>query len=124
MATSAKFEIDGKEYEVKITGESIRHLNKVEKGGAYGLLGRILQAEFDTYINVLYAGLLHTGEGFSKEKIENAVYEKIENRKLDFDTIHRTMYDVVAEDFFYKPTMNKMLSMEPGAKEKVEQLMK
>lgn len=124
MTVSTQFEIDGKEYELKITHESIKHLNKSEDNGVYGLLGNILKAEFNTYLNVVYAGLLHTKEGFTKEKVENAVYEKIEKQELDFDTIQKTMYHLVAENFFYKATMNKLLAKEPEAKKQIEELMK
>ena len=37
----AKFEIDGKEYDLKLTFESVNYLNGSLKGGSYELIGRL-----------------------------------------------------------------------------------
>ncbi|MBU5266300.1 tail assembly chaperone [Virgibacillus proomii] len=118
------FEVNGKDYEVKLNLKSIKYLNGLTKEGAYGLLGRVLMGDVGTFEDIIYAGLFHTGENFKKTDIQKAIDKKIELEEIDLNYIHKTGYELVANHFFYKTTLDKMLAKEPEAKKQIEELMK
>lgn len=118
------FEINDKEYELKLTLHSVKYLNKLYDGGAYALIQHALTGDIDTFIAIVHAGLFHTEEGFKLADIEKAIDEGIENEVIDLDLINRTSYGVVAESFFYKKTLDKMFKHDPEAREQIEALMK
>src|SRR5690625_122562 len=119
----ATFEIDGKEYELKITFEAVKRLNKAFEGGSYELIGRAIAGDFDAFPIIIHAGLLHTGENFSKKQVDEAIEELFESEKLTFEDVQKLTNTVVTESFFYKPTVTKLMNQNPEMKKAYEQLM-
>lgn len=118
----ATFEINGKEYELKLTFKAVRHLNSLYEGGAYALIGKALMGDIDTFINIVHAGLLHTGENFKLKDVECAIQQLFDEERLDQDTITKISNEVVSESFFYKKTIDKLLKDNPQAKKALETL--
>lgn len=117
------FEIQGKEYELKLNLQSIKYLNSAFANGAYDLIGKCLMGDFETFELVVKAGLFHTKKGFTPEDIEEAIGEYIEAEKLDMDKMVKIMNAVVVNSFFYKKTVNKILKVDPQAKEMMDRLL-
>src|SRR5690625_527 len=124
MVLMERFEINGKEHELKITLNSVKYLNNLYEGGAFMLIQKAISGDIDTFISIIYAGLFHTEKGYKRSDVEKAVEEGIMNEKIDLDFINRTSYGVVAESFFYKKTVDKLFKSDPEAKKQIEQLMK
>lgn len=118
------FEINGKEYEIKLTLNSVKYLNSLHEGGAFTLIQKAISGDIDTFIAIIHAGLFHTEKGFKKADIEKSIEDGIVNEKIDLDLINRTSYGVVAESFFYKKTVEKLFKSDPEAKKQIEALMK
>ena len=118
------FEIKGKEHELKITLASVKYLNGVKEGGAFSLIHSAITGDIETFIDIVFAGLFHTNEGYRKADVEEAIEQLIVEEKLDLDTINKTSYGVMAESFFYKATFNKMFATDPEAKKQIEEMMK
>ena len=119
----ATFEIGGKEYELKITFEAVKLLNKSFEGGSYELIGKALAGDFEAFPIIVHAALIHTGENFSRKKIDEAIEELFVKEALSFEDIRKISNEVVTESFFYKPTVQKILNQNPEMKEAYEQLM-
>lgn len=119
-----RFEIKGEEHELKLDLKAIQHLNGLYQGNGYGLIQRALVGDIDTYIEVVYAGLFHTGKGFKKSDVTKEIEKAIAEEKLDLYEINKTCYAVVADNFFYKKIVDKMLSKDPNARKQIEELMK
>src|SRR6185312_173138 len=119
----ATFEINGKEYELKLNHAAVKRLTGVHEGGSFELIGRAMQGDFDTFPHILHAGLLHTGENFALQTVEDAIGELIENEKLSFDDIMRLSNEVVTQSFFYKPTVDKLTKKNPEMKKALEELL-
>lgn len=118
------FEINGKEHEVKLGFKAIKYLNSLHEGGAFEFIHKALSGDIETYIEVVFAGLFHTEEGYRKADVEEAVDKLIMDEKLDLDTINSTLYGVVSDHFFYQKTLNKMFKDNPEAKKELDNLMK
>lgn len=118
------FEIKGEEHEVKLTLSSVKYLNNLFDGGAFMLIQKAISGDIDTFIDIIYAGLMHTGKGFKRTDVEKAVEEGIAEEKIDLDFVNRTSYGVVAESFFYKKTVDKIFQNDKTAKKQIDQLMK
>src|SRR5690625_1020796 len=119
----AVFEIDGKEYELKITFEAVKRLNNAFEGGSYELIGKAISGDFEAFPTIIHAALLHTGENFSKKKIDETIEKQFENEAITFEAIQRLTNEVVTESFFYKPTVAKLMKQNPEMKKAYEQLM-
>lgn len=119
-----RFEINGEEHELKITFDSVKHLNNLHEGGAFSLIQKAIQGDIDTFVDVVYAGLFHTGKGFKRKDVKKTIEDGIMNEDIDLDFINTTSYGVVADSFFYKKTVDKMFEGDPEAKKQIEQLMK
>ena len=117
------FEINGKEYELKLTYESVKRLNSVHDGGSFELIGKAMQGDFDTFPHIVHAALLHTDENFTLKDVEDAIGELVENEKLSFDDIMRLSNEVITQSFFYKPTVDKLAKQNPEMKKALEQLL-
>jgi len=118
------FEIDGKEYELKLTLASVKYLNSLYEGGGFALIQKAISGDIDTFISVVYAGLFHTKKGFKRSDIEKAIDKGIAEEKIDFEYINRVTYGVVADSFFYKKTVDKIFASDPKAKKEIEKMMK
>lgn len=117
------FEIQGKEYQLKLDLKAIKYLNSAFEGGAYELIGKCISGDLPTFELVVRAGLFHTKQGFTPDDVEEAIYEYIEAEKLDMDGMVRIMNAVVMESFFYKKTVNKILKQDPKAKATIKLLL-
>jgi|SRR5690554_507057 len=120
----ATFEIDGKEYELKITFESVKRLNKAFDGGSYELIGKAIAGDLDAFPLIIHAALIHTNEKFTLKKVEQAIEDLFEREALSFEDIQKILIEVVAESFFYKPTVAKLMSQSPEMKVAYEQVIK
>ncbi|MBU5341305.1 tail assembly chaperone [Caldifermentibacillus hisashii] len=116
------FEINGKEYELKLTFKAVRHLNGLYEGGAYALIGKAIMGDLDAFVNIVHAALLHTGENFKLKDIETAIEQLYEAEKLDQDSVTKICNEVVVNSFFYKKTVDKLLKDNPQAKKALETL--
>ena len=119
----AKFEIDGKEYDLKLNFKAISDINK-KYDSALDFVGQVMQGDFDTFIDVIYYGLYHTGEGFKRKDIAKEIEQKFENEELDLDYILVTGNEVVTDNFFFRKTVNKMMDSDPEMKKQAEQIYK
>lgn len=115
------FEIDGTEYEVKITYKSQTKLNNLYEGGTMGLVANVIQgalsSDLDLFLKVVHAGLIHTGKGFTMKKVEDSLEEKIDNNELSSENIAEILDTVVLQSFFYRPVVKNMVEMEPQVAE-------
>lgn len=116
------FEIDGKQYELKLNFKAVKYLNGLHQGGAYELIAKAIMGDLDTFVHIVYAGLLHTEKNFRLKDVENAIEELFEEQKLDQDAVTKICNAVVTDSFFYKPTLDKLLKDNPEAKKALEQL--
>ena len=118
----ATFEVNGKEYELKLTFKAVRHLNGLYEGGAYALIGKAIMGDLDAFVNIVHAALLHTGENFALKDVETAIEQLYEAEKLDQDSVTKICNEVVVNSFFYKKTVDKLLRDNPQAKKALETL--
>lgn len=119
------FEINGEELELKITWEGAKRLNDYFDGGEDGALavvGKAIQGDLETIPKVVQCALLHTGKRFSLKTIEEAIAVQVDEEKVDLYDLMKMVKETVADSFFYKKAMNKMLQMngEQGATQALE----
>ncbi|MFS0562624.1 tail assembly chaperone [Terribacillus sp. 179-K 1B1 HS] len=119
-----RFNIKGEEHEIKLNLDAIKYLSGLNEGAAMALIGKALVGDIETYENIIYAGLFHTGKGFTKKDVQAEIEKAIEEERLDLDEINRTCYAVVADNFFYKKTVERMFKDDPKAKAQIEKLMR
>jgi|SRR5690625_256624 len=116
------FEINGKEYELKLTYKSIKYLNGQFKGGSYELIGKALQGDFETFPYIVHAGLFHTDENIALKNVEERIENLINNGELSLEDIAIICDKVVTQSFFYKATVEKLMKNNPEMKKSLEQL--
>lgn len=118
------FDIDGKEYELKLTYESISQLNKIsENNNPMEVVGLAMQGDLEVFPKIVHAALFHTKENFTLKKVQEEINNKIANDDLDYLDIVKIGYEVVANSFFYKRMVEKSMKSNPGAKEQIESLL-
>lgn len=118
------FVVNDKEHELKLTLKGVKYLNGLYDGGGFMLIQKAISGDIDTYVDVIFAGLMHTEEGYKRKTVEEAIDKAIEEERLDLDSINRTMYSIVVDSFFYKKTMEKLFQNDKDAKKQIEKLMK
>src|SRR5690625_7790767 len=101
------FEIDGKEYELKLTYKAIKYLNDKFEGGSYELIGLAIQGDIDAFPLIVHAALFHTNENFSLKKIEETIEKLIDNEKISLEDSTSTCDEVGTHRFFYRSTVDK-----------------
>lgn len=109
----ATFEIDGKEYELKITFDAVKRLNKAFEGGSFEVIGSAIAGDFDAFPVIIHAALLHTKEGITLKAVNKAIEEAFESESLTLDDMLRIGNEVILESFFYKPTVTKLEAQRP-----------
>ncbi|WP_332606872.1 tail assembly chaperone [Bacillus spizizenii] len=119
----ATFKLGGKEYELKLTYESVKYLNKQCQNGALELVGKALAGDFEIFPHVIHAGLFHAGKNFALETVENEIEKLFEEEKIDMEYVMKTGKEVVADSFFYKSLLKKMMKDDPKAMEALEELL-
>lgn len=116
------FEINDKEYELKLTYKSIKYLNDAFEGGSYDLIGRAISGDIEAFPRIVHAALFHADEKFTLKKIESHIEELIDNGKLSLEDIVEIGDKVVTQSFFYKATVDKMMRNSPEMRAALEQL--
>ena len=118
----ATFEINGKEYELKLTYQAIKRLNNAFEGGSYEVIGKAIQGDFEAFPIIVHAALLHTGENISFKSVEKEIESLIDAEKLSMEDITKVCDEVVTQSFFYKTTVDKLMKANPEMKKALEQL--
>ena len=118
----ATFEINGKEYELKLTYKAIKHLNNAFEGGSYELIGKAIAGDFDTFPKIVHAALFHTDENISFKSVEEAIENMIDGEKIAMEDVAKICDEVVTQSFFYKATVDKMMANNPEMKKALDQL--
>lgn len=104
----AVFEIDGKEYELKLINSTTKVIAKRYEGGHMGFLGQCMSGDEDTFEDAVYYGLKHTNEGFTRKKIEEEIGKKKDNEELSLKGMLSIIDEVIFESFFYKEQVERM----------------
>lgn len=115
------FEINGKEYELKLTYKAIKYLNDLYEGGSHEVIGHAVQGDFELFPKIVYAGLFHTEEKFTLKKIEERIEEMVDNGELTLEDITAICNGVVTNSFFYKPTVKKLAKQFPELNEIIKE---
>lgn len=102
------FEIEGKEHELKLTYKAIQEINKKYKGGAQEVVSVAMLGDLEIFEDAIYFGLLHTEQGFTREKIQEALEKLMEKEILTQEYIKSVIKEVITDHFFYKATAQKM----------------
>ena len=119
----ARFAIGKEDYELKLTFESVKHLNAQFSGGALELVGRAVSGDLDTYVKIVHAGLFHTGKNIGIQTVEEELMKQFEAEKLDLQTVLSQSHEIVTNSFFYRPTLEKLLAKDPNAKAQLDLLL-
>ncbi|MHC8516771.1 tail assembly chaperone [Sporosarcina sp. ITBMC105] len=120
----ATFEINGKEYELKIDLKAAQYLNSIYDGGSFDVIGKAMMGDLDLFPHIIHAGLRHTKENFSFAQVEEAIVDATANEKLDLDGILKLSNEVITQSFFYKKTVEKLLKDNKQARKAIDQLLK
>src|SRR5690625_3832172 len=116
------FEIDGKEYELKLTYKSLKYSNGLFEGASYELIGKAIQGDLESFPKIGHAALLHTDEHYASATVEEQIEELVDSGKLSLDQIARICDEVVAQSVFYKATIEKLMKSNPEMKKALDQL--
>ena len=116
------FEIDGKEYELKLTYKSIKYLNGLFEGGSYELIGKAIQGDLESFPKIVHAALFHTDENYALNTVEGRIEDLIDSGELSLEDVADICDKVVTQSFFYKATVDKMMRNNPEMKKAIEQL--
>src|SRR5690625_7557201 len=108
------FEIDGKEYELKLTYKSIKYLNGLFEGGSYELIGKAIQGDLESFPKIVHAARFHTDENFALSTVEKQVEELVDSGKLSLDQIARICDEEVAQSLFYQAQVEKRRTSSPA----------
>lgn len=120
----ANFTINGKEHELKLTYTGVKYLNGVVGGNALEVVGQAIQGDLDIFPHVISAALKHTGENHTISDVEQAIEQAVEEERLDFRGIMQLSNEVIAESFFYRAIMTKMMTENKDAKKALDKLLK
>lgn len=107
-----RFKINDKEYELKLTYQSLKYLNKLygaDQGGALQFVAKAMQGDLETFPHIIHAALFHTEENFSFKTVEKAVEEATVNGELDYGDILRLSNELVTDSFFYRTTADMLV---------------
>lgn len=118
----ATFEIDGKEYDLKLTYKSIERLNKAFEGGSYEVIGKAIQGDFEAFPTIIHAALLHTDGNFSLKAVKDEIEQLVDNQAISLEDITKISDEVVTQSFFYKATVEKLMKNNPEMKQALDQL--
>ncbi|MBR9747624.1 tail assembly chaperone [Bacillus cereus] len=103
-----RFEIDKKEYELKLTFGNIYELNKKYEGGSNEVVMACMQGDLELFVDAIYYGLMHTKEGFTRDKVMENIEKQFEEGKISQEFIEELLNEVVAESTFYQKTTKKL----------------
>ncbi|MGZ7151880.1 DUF6096 family protein [Bacillus sp. BC08] len=103
-----RFEIDKKEYELKLTFGNIYELNKKYEGGSNEVVMACMQGDLELFVDAIYFGLMHAKEGFTRDKVMENIEKQFEEGKISQEFIEELLNEVVAESTFYQKTTKKL----------------
>src|SRR5690625_7341072 len=103
------FELNDKEYELKLTYKSIKYLNGKFKGGSYELIGRAIQGDIEAFPLIVHAGLFHTGDNIAFKTVEARVEELIDNGEISLEDIAKIAEEVVIQTNFLNVNDDKWM---------------
>ncbi|OON54535.1 hypothetical protein BU230_15725 [Klebsiella pneumoniae] len=103
-----RFEIVKKEYELKLTFGNIYELNKKYEGGSNEVVMACMQGDLELFVDAIYFGLMHTKEGFTRDKVMENIEKQFEEGKISQEFIEELLNEVVAESTFYQKTTKKL----------------
>lgn len=118
----ATFEINDKDYELKLSYKGIKRLNGAFDGGSFEVIGKAVQGDIEAFPVIVHAALLHTEENFTLKVVEKEIEALIDSGRLSMDGIVKICDEVVTQSFFYKPTVDKLIAANPEMKSAIEQL--
>lgn len=119
----ATFEINGKEHELKLDYTGVKYLNKHVDGGALAVVGQAMQGDEDLFPHIISAALRHTGEDYTMKVVEAAIEQAVSEERLDLLGIMRLSNEVVADNFFYRAVVAKMMTKDKKAKAALDDLL-
>ncbi|MED3649950.1 tail assembly chaperone [Heyndrickxia sporothermodurans] len=120
----ARFEINGKDYELKLTYASVKHLDGLFEGGSLGVVGKAMSGDLNAFPHIVHAALFHTGENIALKDVEAAIEKLFEAEQLDLDVVLKLSNEVITESFFYKKTVTKLMAKNPEAMKELKELVK
>ncbi|MEM5606522.1 tail assembly chaperone [Bacillus cereus] len=97
-----RFEVKGKEYDLMLNFDTIFQLNKKYEGGVNDIVARCLNGDVDLFMDSVYFGLFHTGEGFTRKDIDAEIQRLFVEEVLTQEYIENTLVEVVEENFSTK----------------------
>ncbi len=118
----ANFEINGKEYDLKLTYKGIKYLNGVS-GSSLETVGKALQGDTDFFPHIIHACLISAGEKYTLKQVEAAIDDALENERLDLLGIMRQSNEIVTDSFFFKALVTKMLADKPEVQKQLNDLL-
>ncbi|MFS0786063.1 tail assembly chaperone [Shouchella sp. 1P09AA] len=114
--------LQGKEYELKLTMESVKYLNRVIQGGPMGIIGKAMMGDLEAFPQIVHAGLFHCEKEFSLKDVEAEIEQAMMNEQLDSDVIYKISNKVVTESFFFRNQAKKLVADNPEAAKALEML--
>lgn len=102
------FEVEGKEYELKMTFKSVQHLNGLYQGGAMEVIGKAFLQDLELFTRIVHAALFHTQMNFSYKTIEEEVEKKFDAEQLTTEYIQDVLNAMVLDHFFYRQMVEKV----------------
>lgn len=119
----ARFEIEGNEYEVKLSFAGVKYLGSLYEGGALSLIGKAMSGDLDTFLHIIHAGLFHTEKNFALKTVEQAIEQAFEAEKLDMEAVLKMSNEVVTESFFFKKIVAKLVAKNPEAFKQMQEIL-
>ncbi len=118
----ATFEIEGKEYELKLDYAAVSRLSNLYEGGAYELIGKAIAGNLELFPIVVHAALFHTGENFALKTVNQAIEDLFNSEKLTFEDVSKILDKVVTQSFFFATTVKRLMKDNPEAAEQLAAL--
>ncbi|KEK22467.1 tail assembly chaperone [Bacillus gaemokensis] len=116
-----RFEVKGKEYELKYGLEAIELID--ENGGPFEFVQKAMQGKIGDFVSVIYYALIHTEQGITRKDVEEEIKRQLASEELSFDDVLKFNKAVVLNSFFFQKTVNKLLaSMTEEQKKSFESL--
>ncbi|MEK5109836.1 tail assembly chaperone [Cytobacillus sp. FSL K6-0129] len=119
----ARFEVNGKEYELKLNFKSVKHLEGKYEGGSLGFVGTAMTGSLDVFSNVIHAALFHTDENLAKDTVDAAIEKSFDEGKIDLSYVFETINEVVLESFFFAKVVSNLKAKNPEAFETLNEIL-
>lgn len=117
------FQIEGKEYPLKMTFQGVEHLNSLYQGGAMEVIGKAILNDLTLFKQVIHAALLHNKAGISIKQVETELENMFEQEKLTGDYIKDLLNALVVKHFFYAPIVKRIMKTDKQLTAQLEAFM-